>query len=182
MWIKHNKVLISWSRAHILQILVGFRDHLGNTSSITINYCQENISPAVERIIDIVLLLLLLLLLFSGYLCYTIIYLAKQIMRKIFAWVLDLTNSLVICFLLCSSVAMVYDCSCEEPVFQWNWCTVEASTKTGKYLDACNLLFEQGLLSHHQVNNKDSSVLEQWCSNHEDTGNLLAECNVPEKF
>ena len=68
------------------------------------------------------------------------------------------------CFLLCSSVATVYDCSCEEPVFQWNWCTVEASTKTGEYLDACNLLFEQGLLSHRQVNNKDSSVLEQWCA------------------
>ena len=64
MWIKHNKVLISWSRAHILQILVGFRDHLGNTSSITINYCQENISPAVEQIIDVVLLLLLFLVLF----------------------------------------------------------------------------------------------------------------------
>ena len=46
-------------------------------------------------------------------------------------------------------------------------CTVEASTKTGKYLDACNLLFEQGLLSHPQVNNKDSSVLAK----HEDTGN-----------
>ena len=44
----------------------------------------------------------------------------------------------------------------EEPVFQWNWCTVEASTKTGEYLDAClNLLFEQGLLSHRQVNSKD---------------------------
>jgi len=37
---------------------------------------------------------------------------------------------------------------------------VEASTKTGEYLDACNLLFEQGLLSHRRVNNKDSSVLE----------------------
>ena len=86
------------------------------------------------------------------------------------------------CFLLCSSVATVYDCSCEEPVFQWNWCTVEASTKTGEYLDACNLLFEQGLLSHHQVNNKNSSVLERWCAIHEDTGNLLAEYNVPEKF
>ena len=60
--------------------------------------------------------------------------------------------------------------------------TVEASRKTGEYLDACNLLFEQGLLSHCQVNNKDSSVLEQWCATHEDTGNLLAEYNVPEKF
>ena len=71
---------------------------MGNTSSITINYCQENISPAVERIIDIVLLLLLFLLLIAGYLCYTIIYLPKQIMirsneKKLFAWVLYLTNS-----------------------------------------------------------------------------------------
>ena len=65
---------------------------------------------------------------------------------------------------------------------------VAASTKTGEYLDACNLLFEQGLLSHHRVNNKDSSVLEnikkgmsffeQWCANHENTGNLLPEYNV----
>jgi len=65
---------------------------------------------------------------------------------------------------------------------------VEASTKTGEYLDACNLLFEKRLLSHRRVNNKDGSVLEnikkgmsffeQWCANHENTGNLLPEYNV----
>ena len=101
-------------------------------------------------------------------------------MRKIFAWVLDPTNSLVL-------FPVVFICSNGIwlqlwRAFQWNWCTVEASTKTGEYLDAWNLLFEQGLLSHRQVNNKNSSVLEQWCAIHEDTGNLLAEYNVPEKF
>jgi len=65
---------------------------------------------------------------------------------------------------------------------------VEASTKTGEYLDACNLSFEQGLLSHRRVNNMDSSVFgnikkgmsffEEWCANHENTGNLLPEYNV----
>lgn len=60
-----------------------------------------------------------------------------------------------------------------------NGTDVEASTKTGEYLDACNLLFEQGLLSYRRVNNKDSSVLknikqgmsffEQWCADHMDT-------------
>jgi len=65
---------------------------------------------------------------------------------------------------------------------------VEASTKTGEYFDACNLLFEQGLCSHRRVNNKDSSVLEnikkgmsffeQWCANPKNTGNLLPEYNV----
>ena len=69
-----------------------------------------------------------------------------------------------------------------------NGTDVEASTKTGEYLDACNLLFEQGLLSYRRVNNKDSSVLknikqgmsffEQWCADHMDTGNLLAAYNV----
>ena len=59
---------------------------------------------------------------------------------------------------------------------------VEASTKTAEYLDACNLLFEQGLLSHRRINNKDSPVLanirkgmaffEQWCAEHEVTGNF----------
>ena len=98
-------------------------------------------------------------------------------MRKIFAWVLDLNNYSWLLF------PVVFICSngiwlqLWRTVFQWNWCTVEASTKTGEYLDACNLLFEQGLHSHRQVNNKDSSVLEQWCANHEDTGNLLAECS-----
>lgn len=59
---------------------------------------------------------------------------------------------------------------------------VEASTKIAVYLKACNLLFEQGLLSHRRINNKDSPVLgnirkgmaffEQWCAEHEETGNL----------
>lgn len=69
-----------------------------------------------------------------------------------------------------------------------NGTDIEASTKTGEYLDACNLLFEQGPLSHCRVNNKDRSVLEnikkgmsffeQWCADHEDTCNLLAAYNV----
>ena len=57
----------------------------------------------------------------------------------------------------------------------------EASIKTAAFLDACNLLFEQGLLSRRRVNSKDSSVLknikrglsffEEWCASHEETGN-----------
>ena len=50
---------------------------------LTINCCQENICPAaVEQIINIVLLWLLFLLLFSGFFCYTIRYLPKQIVIK----------------------------------------------------------------------------------------------------
>ena len=57
----------------------------------------------------------------------------------------------------------------------------EESEKTAAYLDACNLLFEQGLLSQRRINNKDSPVLvnikkrmsffEEWCASHEETGN-----------
>lgn len=35
----------------------------------------------------------------------------------------------------------------------------EASGMTAAYLDACNLLFEQGLLSRQRINNRDSPVL-----------------------
>ena len=58
---------------------------------------------------------------------------------------------------------------------------VEASANTAEYLEGCNLLFEQGMLSHHRINNKNSPVLvnirkgmafsEQWCASHEETGN-----------
>lgn len=57
----------------------------------------------------------------------------------------------------------------------------EASMKTALYLDACNLLFEQGLLSRRRINNELSPVLanikkgmaffEDWCVSHEETGN-----------
>ena len=57
----------------------------------------------------------------------------------------------------------------------------EASMKTAAFLDACNLLFEQGLLSRRRVNSNDSPVLknirrglsffEEWCAGHEETGN-----------
>ena len=53
------------------------------------------------------------------------------------------------------------------------------------FLEACNLLFEQGMLSRRRVNNKNSPVLtnikkgmaffEQWCRDHEDTGNYLVK-------
>ncbi|KAL9953963.1 hypothetical protein ACROYT_G041447 [Oculina patagonica] len=55
----------------------------------------------------------------------------------------------------------------------------DSSGKTAAYLDACNLLFEQGLLSRRRINNKESPVLanirkgmsffEEWCASHEDT-------------
>ena len=60
---------------------------------------------------------------------------------------------------------------------------VEASTNTGEYLEACNLLFEQGMLGHRRINSKNSPVLtnvrkgmaffEQWCANHEETGKSI---------
>ena len=53
------------------------------------------------------------------------------------------------------------------------------------FLEACNPLFEQGMLSRCRVNNKNSPVLtnikkgmaffEQWCRDHEDTGNYLVK-------
>ena len=59
----------------------------------------------------------------------------------------------------------------------------EGSTNTGEYLEACNLLFEQGMLSHRRINNSNSPVLtkirkgmkffEQWCADHEETGNFI---------
>ena len=58
---------------------------------------------------------------------------------------------------------------------------VEASANTAEYLEALNLIFEQGMLTHHRINNKNSPVLanirkgmaffEQWCASHEETGN-----------
>ena len=55
-----------------------------------------------------------------------------------------------------------------------------ASGKTAAFLDACNLLFEQGLLSRRRINNEKSPVLanirkgmdffEKWCASHEATG------------
>ena len=60
---------------------------------------------------------------------------------------------------------------------------VETSTNTGEYLEACNVLFEQGMLSHRRINSKNTPVLtnirkgmaffEQWCVNHEETGNSI---------
>ena len=35
----------------------------------------------------------------------------------------------------------------------------EVSGKTAAYLNVCNLLFEQGLLSRRRINNRDSPVL-----------------------
>ena len=59
----------------------------------------------------------------------------------------------------------------------------EGSTSTGEYLEACNLLFERGLLIHCRINNNNSPVLinirkwmtffEQWCADHEETGNFI---------
>lgn len=53
------------------------------------------------------------------------------------------------------------------------------------FLEACNLLFEQGMLSRRRINYKNSPVLtnikkgtaffEQWCRDHEDTGNYLVK-------
>ena len=60
---------------------------------------------------------------------------------------------------------------------------VAATAKTGEYLDACNVLFEQGLLSRRRIYSKDSPVLanipkgmaffEKWCADHERTGNYI---------
>ena len=57
----------------------------------------------------------------------------------------------------------------------------EASGQTAAYLDACNLLFEQELLSRRRISNRDSPVLanirrgmsffEEWAAAHDDTGN-----------
>ena len=57
------------------------------------------------------------------------------------------------------------------------------SKNTGDYLEACNLLFEQGMRSHHRINNSNRPVLtsirkgmtyfEQWCADHEETGNFI---------
>ena len=51
------------------------------------------------------------------------------------------------------------------------------STNTGEYLEACNLLFDQGMLSHRRIINTNSPVLtnirkgmtffEQCCADHE---------------
>ena len=61
----------------------------------------------------------------------------------------------------------------------------EASGQTAAYLDACNLLFEQGLLSRRRINNRDSLVLanirrgmsffEEWGAAHDDTGNCWSK-------
>ena len=70
-------------------------------------------------------------------------------------------------------VATIYDLS-REP-------NQEASGKTAAYLNACNLLFEQGLLSRQRINNKDNPALVnitrgmsffvEWCATHDVTGN-----------
>ena len=49
-----------------------------------------------------------------------------------------------------------------------------------KYLEACNLIFEKGLLDHRRVNNLQSPILanirngmkyfEEWCNSHSQTG------------
>ena len=59
----------------------------------------------------------------------------------------------------------------------------EGSTNTGEYLEACDLLFERGLLILCRINNNNSPVLinikkgmtffEQWCDDHEETGNFI---------
>ena len=61
----------------------------------------------------------------------------------------------------------------------------EASGQTAAYLDACNLLFEQGLLSRRGINNRDSLILanirrgmsffEEWGAAHDDTGNCWSK-------
>ncbi|XP_067019921.1 uncharacterized protein [Acropora muricata] len=55
----------------------------------------------------------------------------------------------------------------------------EAGGQTAAYLDACNLLFEQELLSRWRINNRGSPVLanirrgmsffEEWAAAHDDT-------------
>ena len=57
------------------------------------------------------------------------------------------------------------------------------SKNTGEFLEACNLLFEQGMLSHRRINNSNSPVLtntrkgmtffEEWCADHEETGKFI---------
>ena len=55
-----------------------------------------------------------------------------------------------------------------------------ACGKIAEYLEACNLIFEQGLLSRRRINDEKSPVLanvrkgmeffENWCASHEGTG------------
>ena len=68
----------------------------------------------------------------------------------------------------------------------------QSETEVAKYLEACNLVFEKGLLSHCRVNNLQSPVLanirngmkyfEGWCSTHSQTGMVpiffQVTCNV----
>ena len=54
----------------------------------------------------------------------------------------------------------------------------EASLKTANYLDACNLLFEQGLLSRRRIKilaniRKGMAFFKDWCVSHEETGNYF---------
>lgn len=70
----------------------------------------------------------------------------------------------------------------------------QSETEVAKYLEACNLVFEKGLLSHCRVNNLQSPVLanirngmqyfEGWCSTHSQTGMMpiflqaTCKCNM----
>ena len=61
------------------------------------------------------------------------------------------------------------------------------STNTGEYLEAYNLLFEQGMLSHRRINSSNSPALtnirkwmtyfEQCCADHEETGNFICKAH-----
>lgn len=56
----------------------------------------------------------------------------------------------------------------------------ESALKTAEFLEACNLIFEKGMLSHRRINNANSPVLEnikkgieffqKWCHDHKETG------------
>ena len=72
-------------------------------------------------------------------------------------------------------IAAVKDLS-EEP-------NQESAQPVASYLQACNLLFENGLLSRHRINSLNSSAIqnikkgmdffEKWCRSHEETGMII---------
>lgn len=56
----------------------------------------------------------------------------------------------------------------------------ESAKPVADFLDACNLIFEKGLLSKRRINNMNSPAIqnvkkgmaffEKWCQSHEETG------------
>ena len=58
----------------------------------------------------------------------------------------------------------------------------ESAKPAASFLEACNLLFEKGLLSNHRINSlrspaienikKGMAFFEKWCHSHEETGNF----------